>query len=112
MAGNPTGRIVIARLAGTARRHARRPALTEAEHHAAVAELATIAQGRADLLAETAGITAGAHAGDMDEALHLRAAQLCIEAGADRAQITRWTLEGQLRAAAARTARTPRPPEG
>jgi hypothetical protein len=48
MAGNPTDRILIARLAGTAWRHARRPALAEAEHHAAVAELATIAQGRAD----------------------------------------------------------------
>jgi hypothetical protein len=108
MTDNPADRIIIARLTGTARRHARHLALTDGEHHAAVAELAAIARGRADLLAEAAGITAGAHAGDLDEPRHLRAAQLCIDAGADRSQVTRWTEEGQRRAAAARAGRAPR----
>jgi hypothetical protein len=108
MADNPADRIIIARLTGTARRHARHRALTDGEHQAAVSELAAIAQDRADLLAEAAGITAGAHAGDPDEPHHLRAAQLCIDAGADRSQVTRWTQEGQRRAAAARASRTPR----
>jgi hypothetical protein len=106
MADTPADRITIARLTGTARRHAHHP--DPGQHHAAVTELADIAQGRADLLAEAAGIEAGAHHGDMNEAMHLRAAQLCIDAGADPAQIPRWAAEGHRRAAAATQARQPR----
>jgi hypothetical protein len=106
MAENPTDRILIARLTGTADRHARRPPLTEAQHHAAIAELTDIAAGRADLLAECAGVTAGYHQGDPDERRHLIAAQLCIDAGADTTQIPRWVEEGHRRASTARASRT------
>jgi hypothetical protein len=103
---SPTDDIIISRIKGTASRHARHTTLTEAEHHAAITDLTDIAQGRADLLAYCAGTTAGFHHGDPDEAHHLRAAQLCIDAGADTAQIARWTQEGHHRAAAARASRT------
>jgi hypothetical protein len=109
---SPTDDILISRIKGTAIRHARRARrrpLSAAEHHAAVTELAEIAQGRADLLAYCAGTTAGFHAGDIDEDHHLRAAQLCIDAGADRSQVTRWTDEGHRRAVVARAGRVPRP---
>jgi NAD(P)-dependent dehydrogenase (short-subunit alcohol dehydrogenase family) len=69
-------RIVVARLAGTASRHARGRDLTQAEHDRAVAELVEIAAGRADLLAEWAGLAAGSSEDSPDEAVHLQAAQL------------------------------------
>jgi hypothetical protein len=98
MADTPEDRITLARLHGASRRHARRPDLTADQREAAVTELADIAAGRAGLLAQAAGITAGAHAGDLDEATYLRAAQLLIDAGADIAQIEYWTGEGRRRA--------------
>ena len=54
---------------------------------AAMTEIADLAGGRADLLAQGAGIAAGFHCGRADEARYLRAAQLCIEAGADTGQV-------------------------
>jgi hypothetical protein len=98
---SPADLTVIAQLAGAARRHARRPALTPDQHQAAVTELADLAAGRADLLAQCAGLTVGAHAGGPDEALYLRAAQLCIDAGADRSQVSGWTREGHRAGTAA-----------
>jgi hypothetical protein len=100
MADHPTDHTVIAQLTGISRRHARRATLTPDQHHAAVTELADIAAGRADLLAQCAGLAAGAHAGQPDEALYLRAAQLCIDAGADQSQIPRWTHLSRRPAAA------------
>ena len=88
---SPADLTVIAQLAGISRRHARRAALTPDQHHAAVTELADIAAGRADLLAQCAGLAVGSHAGGPDEELYLRAAQLCIDAGADQSQIPQWT---------------------
>src|SRR5712691_9699952 len=90
---------VVARIIGAAARHARRFALTEAGHLAAVTEIARLAGGRAVLLAQGAGIAAGFHCGRADEARYLRAAQLCIEAGADTGQVQRWAEEGRRRAA-------------
>src|SRR5712691_10200090 len=81
---------VVARIIGAAARHARRCALSETGHLAAVTEIAGLAGGRADLLAQGAGIAAGFHCGRADEARYLRAAQLCIEAGADTGQAHRW----------------------
>jgi len=104
MPNSPTDNIIIARLTGTAKRHTRRP-LSADQHDAAVTELADIAAGRADLLAQAAGLTAGFYGGHPDEDRHLRAAQLCIEAGADVSQVTRWTEEGHRRAAHARATR-------
>jgi len=65
-----------------------------------VAELVEVASGRPDLLAECAGLAAGFHQGDPDEAPHLHAAQFCIDARADRDLIPRWVEVGRYRAAA------------
>lgn len=108
MADTSDDRITLAQLHGASRRHARRPHPTGDEREAAVTELADIAAGRADLLAQAAGITAGAHAGDPDEATYLRAAQLLIDAGADTARIDYWTGEGRRRASQASRDRQPR----
>lgn len=76
-------RILLARLMGKAQHHAKWRELTEAEHAAAVAVLRELAAGRADLLAEVAGILAGFSEGELHEPLARQAAQLCRDAGAD-----------------------------
>jgi hypothetical protein len=101
MASTERDRIIVAQIAGAASRHARTHPLTQAELQGAIAELATVADGRADLLAEHAGLAIGCHEGDLDESHHLRAAQLCIDAGADTSLIPRWIEEGRRRAATA-----------
>jgi hypothetical protein len=53
------GRILVAQLTGEARHRARWRELTGDEEAAAVAELQALAGGRADLLAEVAGIFEG-----------------------------------------------------
>jgi hypothetical protein len=99
MAATEPDHITVARITGAAHRHARLRPLTEAEHHHAVTELSEAAAGRADLLAQYAGVAVGFHEGEPDEALHLQAAQLCIDAGADTHLIPRWIEEGRHRAA-------------
>src|SRR3984893_17156755 len=101
MASTERARIIVAQIAGAASRRARTHPLTQAELQDAIAELAAVADGRADLLGEAAGLAIGCHEGDLDEAHHLRAAQLCIDAGADTSLIPRWIEEGRRRAAAA-----------
>jgi ribosomal protein S14 len=64
----------------------------------AIAELAELAAGRSDLLARFAGTTVGLHEGDLDEERYRRAAQLCIDAGADTAMIPHWIEVGRQRA--------------
>lgn len=92
-------RILSARIAGTASRHAsRRGGLTGSARAAAVTELAELAAGRSDLLAQFAGMEVGLHEGDLDEDRRVLAAQLCVEAGADTSQIPRWIDEGRRRA--------------
>jgi hypothetical protein len=81
--------------------------MTEAEHVAAVGELRQLAAGRADLLAQVAGILEGASEGELDEPLSRQAAQLCRDAGADPDAIPAWIEEGRRRRAAAK-----RPPFG
>lgn len=99
MLGNrPAGdRILAARLAGTARRHARWRELTAAEEAAAVAELRELASGRADLLAEVAGVEEGASEGELSERLAKQAAGLCRKAGADPEAIPGWIEVGRER---------------
>jgi hypothetical protein len=60
-------------------------------------ELRELAAGRADLLAEVAGIFEGASEGELGEP----AAQLCRDAGADPDAIPAWVEEGRRRRAAA-----------
>lgn len=57
--GPDLDRLIVARLTGTARRHAGWRQLTDAETAPAVTELREIAGGRADLRAETAGVMLG-----------------------------------------------------
>jgi hypothetical protein len=57
--------------------------------------------GRADLLAEVAGILEGASEGELDEPRKQQAAQLCRDAGADPEAIATWIEEGRRRRATA-----------
>jgi hypothetical protein len=98
-------RILVARLHGKAKHHARWRDLSEAEEAAAVAELRELAAGRADLLAQVAGILEGASEGQLSEPLNRQAADLCRKAGADPTSIPGWVEEGRRR-----RANTGRPP--
>ena len=91
--------ILTAQLTNTARQHTRWCPLTADEHDAAVAALRELAAGRADLLAQVAGLLEGVAAGQPDEPLKRQAAQLCRDAGADEALIPQWTEEGRRRGA-------------
>ncbi len=54
--GPDADRILVAQITGTARRHARWRDLTADEKAVALAELTELAAGRADLLADVAGV--------------------------------------------------------
>jgi len=69
---------------------------------AALAELRALAGGRADLLAQVAGIFEGTSEGEPDEPLARSAARLCRMAGADAGAMPGWTEEGRRRSANAR----------
>jgi len=96
--GSVTGaerdRLTSARITAITRRHARTRALTGVEESAALAELAEVADGRVDLLAQEAGLAIGFHDQDVDAPMYLQIAQLCIKAGADIVLISRWIEEG------------------
>ena len=95
--------MIVAELTGEARHHAKWRPLTKDEETAAITGLRAIAGGRADLLAEVAGVLAGTSAGRLDEPLARQAAELCRKAGADPDAIQRWVQEGRRRADSART---------
>lgn len=105
-------RLLVARLFGKAKHHARWRDLTGAEHAAAVGELRELAAGRADLLAEVAGLLEGFSEGELDEPLARQAARLCRAAGADLEAIPAWVEEGRRRRAAARLPPFSRPRQG
>jgi hypothetical protein len=67
-----------------------------------VTELRELAGGRADLLAQVAGIFEGTSDGELDEPLARHAAHLCRLAGADETLIPQWIAEGRRKAEAAR----------
>jgi len=100
MASSKRDKALLAEITGVARRLARGQ-LTRAEQQEAAAALGQVAQGRADLLAEAAGLAIGSQEGGREEARHLRAAQLCIDAGADLSLIPQWAEAGDRRAGAA-----------
>jgi hypothetical protein len=99
-------RLAVARLTFRARRLVAQLAHrawrwpTPDETAAWVTELQQIAPGRADLLAEAAGVLLGAAEGTLDEPRAYAAAELCRAAGADQALIRQWTEEGRRRAQA------------
>jgi hypothetical protein len=97
----PTGRrkpdpdrILCARLSGSAVRLARAGGPIEQ----AVAELRALAGGRGDLLAETAGVMAGAWSVRVETGDYLVAVGLLVLAGADHSQIADWIEVGRERA--------------
>src|SRR6266513_6276303 len=92
-------RILVAQLTGEARYHAKWRPLSQDEEAAALAGLRGLAGGRADLLAEVAGIFEGTSEGELDEPLAQCAARLCRRAGADPAAIPAWIEEGRRRPA-------------
>ena len=92
----------MAQLACEARFHAKWRPLRPEEEAAALAGLRGLAGGRADLLAEVAGIFEGTSEGELDEPLARCAAWLCRQAGADPAAIPAWINEGRRRSANAR----------
>ena len=92
-------RLLVAEIYGEARHRARWRELSGDEEAAAVAELRTLAGGRADLLAEVAGIFEGTSEGELDEPLCRKAAGLCRKAGADLEAIPAWIEEGRRRRA-------------
>ena len=95
-------RLLVAEIYGEARYRARWRELGSDEEDAAVAALRELAGGRADLLAEVAGILEGTSEGELDEPLARQAAALCRKAGADLEAVPAWIEEGRRRAAAAR----------
>ena len=95
-------RLLVAEIYGEARHRARWRDLSGEEETAAVAGLRTLAGGRADLLAEVAGIFEGTSEGEPDEPLTRQAAGLCRKAGADPEAIPAWIEEGRRRRAAAK----------
>ena len=95
-------RILVAKLSGEARHHAKWRPLTDDEEAAAVVALRDLAAGRADLLAEVAGILEGTSEGQLGEPLSRQAAGLCRKAGADPDAIPGWIEEGRRRAENAR----------
>ena len=92
-------RLLVAEIHGEARHRARWRELSGDEETAAVSALTDLAGGRADLLAEVAGILEGAREGEMDEPLTRQAAGLCRKAGADPDAIPAWIAEGRRRRA-------------
>ena len=94
-------RLLVARLMGAAKHHARWRELTADEDAAAVAALRELAAGRADLLAEAAGILEGFAEGELSEPLDRQAADVCRRAGADPEAIPAWIAEGRRRRSAA-----------
>ena len=104
-------RLTIARLSAVASRHAARGTITDWQRAEAVAELAAVAAGRGDLLAQEAGINLGfASARDgWEHAIRQLAAELCIEAGADLDLVPVWEQEGRERAEKVQASRSARP---
>jgi hypothetical protein len=94
-------RILAAQIHGTAKRRAQWRELTEDEHATAVGELRELARGRADLLAQVAGLLEGFGDGQLDEPLTRQAGGLCRAAGADPKAIAAWIAEGRRRREAA-----------
>jgi hypothetical protein len=103
MGGTDADRVLAARITGTAARYARGRPLIEVEEAKALASLTELAAGRADLLAEVAGLAIGFSEGTWDEPRQRQVAQLLIKAGADQELIPEWIKEGRRRSQAARS---------
>jgi hypothetical protein len=89
-------RITVARIAGVSSRRAAQRLNGQCSGAEAAAELAAAARGRADLLAERAGVITGATQGElaMQADRGREQARLCILAGADPGALARGRLAG------------------
>jgi hypothetical protein len=74
---------------------------TAEDRAAAITAVKQAAAGRADLLAECAGLALGYGERQPDAACYRQMAELCIAAGADKTLIQRWIGIGRQRAATA-----------
>jgi hypothetical protein len=90
--------LLYGRIAGTAAKHAPSWRPGGREKAAAIAELAGISAGRADLLAKCAGLALGYGERQPEASHYQRMAELCIAAGADKTLIQRWIDIGRQRA--------------
>lgn len=70
--------------------YAHLPRLSGGRRQQAAVALNKAATGRSDLLALYASVVIRSHENDAEQALRLRAAQLCVEAGADTRQLECW----------------------
>jgi hypothetical protein len=94
-------RLTLATINGTVRRHCPLSGPYPHGEQIAIAEVRSAAQGRADLLAEIAGLSLGLAAEEpMPEiaAQRMHEANLAALAGADLSQVARWIPEGCRRA--------------
>jgi hypothetical protein len=106
MADTADDRLLLAWIAGAVRRHAARGVISDGQRPAAVADIRDTARGRADLLAEHAGLALGfaLAQGGPQAPIGRLAAELCIAAGADETQVQRWQAAGYQRAIISRGA--------
>jgi hypothetical protein len=104
--GNLTGddRITVARIAGVSNRRAGQTLTGRSTDAEAVAELAEVAGGRADLLAEHAGLILGKSESGLPMQVEIgrERARLCVLAGADPGELAPWVELGRRRASQAR----------
>ena len=98
MSSPDTDRLIYGRIAGTAARHAPSWRPGGPDNATTIAELAEIADGRADLLAQCAGLALGYGERQPEAAHYQRMAELCLAAGADQTLIQRWIDIGRQRA--------------
>src|SRR5262249_2832495 len=90
---------LLAEITGVARRLARGRSLSAAEQQEAAATLSQVAQGRADLLAESAGLAIGGPGGGGAEAAARPGPPPArTEGGAGHSRIPQWVEEGRRRA--------------
>lgn len=99
--GELTGndRITVARIAGVSSRRAGQWLNGQCSEAEAVAELVAVAGGRADLLAQHAGVVTGATEGELPMQVEMarEQARLCILAGADPDALGPWIDVGRQR---------------
>jgi hypothetical protein len=107
MAQSDPDRVLCGYISGVAWRLARSGLQTPDQHAAAVKELREVAGGRADLLAELAGISIGVGESQLDQDLYRKVVDLCLEAGADAKQIVFWIGIGRYRAKLAKIPPSP-----
>src|SRR5271169_3185508 len=93
-------RLILAWISGVASRRCPFADRPPEQDHDAIAELAQAASGRADLLAEHAGMCLGFAAADLipqNAAKHIAVASLCMMAGGDMGQVAGWIPVGLKR---------------